>query len=79
VCIIQLQQTIKDLFEEPSGLDSLVKDDSKVEEKDNRPSKSETATAANTGESMSLNDDMIEQVLVIKTILLVSKKICRDK
>jgi hypothetical protein len=58
-----LQQTIKDLFEEPSGLESLVKDDSKVEDKDIPQAKADTVgTTTNGGETLSLNDDMIEQV-----------------
>jgi len=64
-----VQQTIKDLFEEPSGLESLTKPDSKVEGKDDQQLKSETATTLTNGETMNLNDDMIEQVFKIYLLL----------
>ena len=56
------QQTIKDLFEEPSGLDSLTKDDSNnCGAKEKQQSKSEMLSGSN---ETNLNDDMIEQVLL---------------
>lgn len=69
-----MQQTIKDLFEEPSGLESLTKQDSKAETKDDQPLKPENAATAVNGETMNLNDDMIEQVISISpgTLLVLS-------
>jgi len=73
-----LQQTIKDLFEEPSGLDSLAKEDTKAEsvQADKVPdvsvsngnSSSTPSATAQTDPSTTdsvLNDDLMEQVHLI--------------
>jgi E1A-binding protein p400 len=57
------QQTIKDLFEEPSGLDSLTKGGSGVVKDEPKPAEPVAAVAASTAEATGLNDDLMEQAL----------------
>ena len=69
---LRLQQTIKDLFEEPSGLESLTKQDTKEESRQperardmpvSNGSGSLTAQADTSAADSVLNDDLMEQVL----------------
>jgi len=66
--ILHLQQTIKDLFEEPSGLESLAKEDAKDEcrpverARDVAASSSSSSVADASGTETVLNDDLMEQV-----------------
>jgi len=67
--IVMMQQTIKDLFEEPSGLESLAKEVTKEEKArdasvgNGNSSTSVTAQADTSATDSVLNDDLMEQVI----------------